>query len=170
MELAVKYSDHISAVIFWGVTDTESWRAPRYPLIFDGDYKAKPAYYSIMELADENIDIITTTTDPNATTTTTVPTTTTTVEETTTTSANTDTETTTTAPDTDIVYGDSNGDDIISVADPTLIMQSIANPNEYVVKNTAAADVVGNDGVTSQDALAIQQYLAAPDDNPLPVK
>ena len=36
-------------VIFWGVTDDNSWRAPQNPLIFDSEFKAKPAYYSIIE-------------------------------------------------------------------------------------------------------------------------
>ena len=76
----------------------------------------------------------------------------------------------TTEPDTDYVAGDANGDDIISIADPTLIMQAAANPNDYTVKNKKAADVIGGgDGVTSGDALAIQKYLANSEENPLPV-
>lgn len=38
----------ITAIIFWGVTDRTSWLGG-YPLLFDGNYKAKPAYYSIIE-------------------------------------------------------------------------------------------------------------------------
>lgn len=38
---------NISAVIFWGVTDRTSWLSG-YPLLFDGNYKAKPAFYSII--------------------------------------------------------------------------------------------------------------------------
>ncbi|MBR3023318.1 MAG: endo-1,4-beta-xylanase [Oscillospiraceae bacterium] len=49
MNVAEKYKDNISAVIFWGVTDDNSWRAPQNPLIFDSEFKAKPAYYSIIE-------------------------------------------------------------------------------------------------------------------------
>ena len=69
---------------------------------------------------------------------------------------------TTTGSD-DIVYGDANGDDFVSVADATLIMQSIANPTDYSIdeKNKAAADCQGGgDGITSGDALAIQKFLA----------
>nr|WP_302597057.1 endo-1,4-beta-xylanase [uncultured Cellulosilyticum sp.] len=47
MELK-KGGANISAVVFWGVTDTTSWLGG-YPLLFDGEYKAKPAYYSIIE-------------------------------------------------------------------------------------------------------------------------
>lgn len=39
---------NITEVIFWGVTDRTSWLGG-YPLLFDGNYQAKPAYYSIIE-------------------------------------------------------------------------------------------------------------------------
>ncbi len=39
---------NITTVIFWGVTDRTSWLGG-YPLLFDGDYKAKPAFFSIIE-------------------------------------------------------------------------------------------------------------------------
>lgn len=39
---------NITNVIFWGVTDRTSWLGG-YPLLFDTDYKAKPAYYSVIE-------------------------------------------------------------------------------------------------------------------------
>lgn len=45
----VEYKDNISAVILWGITDDGSWRADRCPLLFDAEYKAKPAYYSIID-------------------------------------------------------------------------------------------------------------------------
>ena len=43
------HKDNISALIWWGITDDVSWRAKQYPLLFDKDYKAKPAYYTIMD-------------------------------------------------------------------------------------------------------------------------
>ena len=43
------HKDNVSAVVVWGVTDDGSWRANKYPLLFDADYKAKPAFYSIVE-------------------------------------------------------------------------------------------------------------------------
>lgn len=43
------HKDNISAVVVWGVTDDNSWRANKSPLLFDADYKAKPAFYSIIE-------------------------------------------------------------------------------------------------------------------------
>lgn len=39
---------NITAIVFWGVTDTTSWLGG-YPLLFDGEYKAKPAFYSIIK-------------------------------------------------------------------------------------------------------------------------
>lgn len=83
------------------------------------------------------------------------------------------TTTTTTEPDTTKAQatkrGDANDDGEVTVADPVLIMQSLSNPDIYGIgkpdgmneRGAANADVVGdNDGVTSSDALRIQQYLA----------
>ena len=75
------------------------------------------------------------------------------------------TGTTTGAPDDDILYGDANGDGDVTVADPTFIMQSAANPDEYSVKaeNKANADCENvGDGITPADALAIQKFLTDP--------
>ncbi len=61
----------------------------------------------------------------------------------------------------EIKYGDANVDGEINMADAVAIMQSIANPNKYVLSEEGAAnaDVIGNsDGVTNKDALAIQMY------------
>lgn len=49
LEICRKYSDHVSAVVLWGTTDDKSWRNTQYPLIFNGDFTAKPAYYSIID-------------------------------------------------------------------------------------------------------------------------
>ncbi|HHV28514.1 endo-1,4-beta-xylanase [Acetivibrio mesophilus] len=42
-----KEGANITALVFWGVTDSTSWLGG-YPLLFDGQYKAKPAFYSIV--------------------------------------------------------------------------------------------------------------------------
>ena len=69
----------------------------------------------------------------------------------------------TTGSTSGIVYGDANCDGFVSVADPTLIMQSIANPTDFTLdekgKNNADVNERG-DGVTSADALSIQKFLA----------
>ena len=49
MDAIVAHKDNISAVVFWGITDDISWRAKQQPLLFDSEYKAKPAFYSIIE-------------------------------------------------------------------------------------------------------------------------
>lgn len=70
----------------------------------------------------------------------------------------------------DVVWGDANCDEVVSMADAVLILQSIANADEFGVggknsnaiteKGTKNADVYQNGtGLTSQDALTIQKYL-----------
>ena len=49
MAAAYEHRDNISAVIFWGLSDDKSWRASGQPLLFDGNNKAKPAFYSVIE-------------------------------------------------------------------------------------------------------------------------
>ena len=49
MDACVEYSDSISAVVFWGTTDDKSWRSTKFPLLFNEDFTAKPAYYSIID-------------------------------------------------------------------------------------------------------------------------
>ncbi|MBE5988375.1 GH35 family endo-1,4-beta-xylanase [Lacrimispora xylanisolvens] len=44
-----QYSDVIERVTFWGYTDTRSWRSSSFPCLFDGDYKAKEAYYAVAD-------------------------------------------------------------------------------------------------------------------------
>lgn len=64
-------------------------------------------------------------------------------------------------PVSEVKYGDANVDGEINMADAVAIMQSIANPDKYVLsaEGSANADVTGDsDGVTNKDALAIQMY------------
>ncbi|MDE6730718.1 MAG: endo-1,4-beta-xylanase [Oscillospiraceae bacterium] len=49
MDAIVEHKDQISAVVLWGTTDDQSWRASKNPLLFNEDYSAKPAYYSIID-------------------------------------------------------------------------------------------------------------------------
>jgi endo-1,4-beta-xylanase len=41
--------ENLTAVVFWGTDDATSWRGDRKPLLFDGDFQAKPAYYGVIE-------------------------------------------------------------------------------------------------------------------------
>ncbi|MBP5579051.1 MAG: cellulase family glycosylhydrolase [Ruminococcus sp.] len=101
------------------------------------------------------------------TTTKTEPTTTTT-----TTSKTTVTSTTTVTTISDVSnrnFGDSNCDGTVDMGDAVLIMQALANPNKYGLNGTdpkhmteegaANADVEGGNGLSNNDAQAIQMYL-----------
>lgn len=47
-QLFSKYSDTIARVTFWGHIDTQSWRADRFPCIFNGDATPKLAAYAVL--------------------------------------------------------------------------------------------------------------------------
>ncbi|MDE5582853.1 MAG: endo-1,4-beta-xylanase [Ruminococcus sp.] len=49
MDTIVAQKDNISSVTFWGTTDDMSWRASKYPLLFNEDYTAKEAFYAIVD-------------------------------------------------------------------------------------------------------------------------
>ena len=49
-EVFMRHSDKIERVTFWGKADSQSWRGQGHPLLFDRDFNAKPAFYSIMSL------------------------------------------------------------------------------------------------------------------------
>lgn len=60
------------------------------------------------------------------------------------------------------LWGDSNEDDEVNLADAVLIMQALANPVKYKITGQGKlnADVDNNgDGVTSGDAFVIQKYV-----------
>ena len=48
-----KETNAITAIVLWGMIDSNSWRSDRAPLIFDKSYQAKPAYYSIVDGMEE---------------------------------------------------------------------------------------------------------------------
>jgi len=110
----------------------------------------------------------TTTTTETTTTTTTTTEETTTAEETTTTTTTTATEettttTTTTTAEQSTLIGDANVDGKVSVADAVAILQAVANKDKYSLKPQGAinADCYDpGDGVTANDALAIQKLDA----------
>lgn len=149
MDTIVAQKDNISAVVFWGTTDDQSWRASKYPLLFNEDYTAKPSFYSIIDGIESTGTTTTTTTTQTTSSTETTTTTTTTV-------------TTNPIPDGRKTYGDANTDGEVTISDAVLIMQALANSDEYQLTpyGEANADVVGNDGVTGNDALAIQMVVA----------
>jgi endo-1,4-beta-xylanase len=55
-KLFLKYKDKIDRVTFWGVNDGQSWLngwpirgRTNYPLLFDRNFKPKPAFYKVVE-------------------------------------------------------------------------------------------------------------------------
>ena len=61
-----------------------------------------------------------------------------------------------------VLYGDANCDGNVDLSDAVLIMQSLSNPSKYKLTEEGKknADVTGkNDGVTNNDALAIQKLM-----------
>ncbi|MDR2532697.1 MAG: endo-1,4-beta-xylanase [Oscillospiraceae bacterium] len=52
-EVFMRHSDSIERVTFWGKADTQSWRRQGNPLLFDGSFRAKPAFHSIMAVAPD---------------------------------------------------------------------------------------------------------------------
>ena len=54
--LFLKYKDKVARVTFWGVNDGQSWLngwpipgRTNYPLLFDREFKPKPAFYKVIE-------------------------------------------------------------------------------------------------------------------------
>ena len=65
--------------------------------------------------------------------------------------------------DRNILYGDANCDDIVTLADAVAILQTLGNPDKYKLSARGAknADCRNTgDGITANDALAIQMYDA----------
>ncbi len=154
-----------------GTSSKTNFVAPDGEVYFGYYYGAEDA------ISIDNIEVYydvptTTTTTTKTTTSTTTTTTTTTTTSTsksttskTTTSATTTststTTTTTTVPSKPEVtlWGDTNVDGKVNISDAVLIMQSIANPDEFSVEEQGKlnGDVVDNgNGLTNVDALAIQ--------------
>lgn len=132
MDVLVKYSDSISVVVFWGVTDDQSWRASRLPLLFDATFQAKPAYDAIVDGLEM----------PDITTTTTTGTTSTTGAYT--------------------LLGDVNCDGMFKVNDVILLNRFIAEDDGAAISDVglANADFDQNGEPNSEDATAMLMMLA----------
>jgi endo-1,4-beta-xylanase len=53
----IKHHNDVPLVTLWGVTDADSWlnmRGRNFPLLFDWDGKPKPAFYSVIKVAEES--------------------------------------------------------------------------------------------------------------------
>lgn len=139
MDAIVEYKDSVSAVVFWGTTDDKSWRASKYPLLFNEDFTAKPAYYSIVDGLEVPV-----TTTTSATTTT------------------SETTITTTDPQLDIIPGDVNGDRKLNGFDLSLMRQQLISfTTTTVVTDTefTALDMTQDGMFGTPDAVALLRFL-----------
>lgn len=157
-----KVSEDIEAYIADGKVELQKWWDASEKGEAEGDDTIDVEYTSI-QVVYEYTDG-----DAPATSTTTTAKTTTTTTTTVTTTASTETSSTTAKPE-NVVYGDANVDGNVSVADAVLIMQSIANPDKYGSKGSDKLHITAQgqinadcsnvgDGVTNNDALAIQKF------------
>jgi len=134
LDACVKHADGVSAVIFWGVTDDQSWRADRIPLLFDGTFQSKPAFAAITD------GLTMPPTEPTTEPTETEP-----------------TETTPTTPD-NAGCGDTNGDGEVSIVDVLVLVKNLLTGEALTEEGIKNADV-DNDGTpTSADALIILKF------------
>lgn len=51
----LKHCKQIELVAFWGVTDRDSWRRSGRPLLFDGEWKPKPAFDAVIAEAKKTM-------------------------------------------------------------------------------------------------------------------
>lgn len=143
MEACVEYADSISAVVFWGTTDDKSWRAAKYPLLFNEDFTAKPAFYSIVDGLEVPVTTTASTTDTETTTTTT---------------------TVTVELPNGILPGDLNGDHILNGFDLALMRQklwpdALTWSNALTEEELAAMDMTQDGMFGIPDVVALLKYL-----------
>ena len=145
MDAIVKYKDYISAVVFWGTTDDQSWRASQYPLLFDAKYQAKPCFDSIID------GIEYTTTASTATTKKTTNTTETTTETTASSEIGAPT-----------LRGDANCDNVVDVSDAVLLARFVAEESDANINEIGKlnADADGKKGLTGDDVITILRIIA----------
>jgi endo-1,4-beta-xylanase len=170
MDLAVKYSDSISAVIIWGTTDDQSWRSSRLPVLFNEDYTAKPCYYSIIDGLTDDTDTTDATTDPTVTeatedTSATEPseTTTETSESTTDTSESTsdteDTDDTTTPTGSTGILGDTDDSGEVNAVDVLTLKKYLLTMIDETQLDLTNADMDSSGNVDVVDLLLLKKVI-----------
>ena len=50
----LELSDYIHRVSLWGMSDNRSWRANGHPLLFDGNFDPKPAFWALLDLVENH--------------------------------------------------------------------------------------------------------------------
>ena len=141
LDVCMKYADNISAVVLWGTTDDKSWRAAKNPLVFNGDFTAKPAYYSIIDGLD--------------------------VPPTTESTENTEVTETTGATDStdDFMSGDVTGDKKINVFDSIALKRYLIDyfyndyATQFPIYKASASDVTGDGQISTADLVLLDKFL-----------
>ncbi len=141
MDACVEYADSISSVVVWGTTDDKSWRASRCPLLFNEDFTAKPAYYSIvdgLEVPDPTDPPETEPTEPS------------------------------TEPVIDFTPGDVNYDGAINSMDSVTLRRQILNRkdlsySEALLPVISPSDTDGNGYIEVADLVLLNQFLVGED-------
>ena len=54
MKILIAHADQFEAVQVWGLTDNMSWRTGQNPLLFDRNRNPKPAFFGVLEAAEES--------------------------------------------------------------------------------------------------------------------
>ena len=139
MDTIVEHKDEISAVVFWGTTDDMSWRASKYPLLFNEDYTAKPAFDAIVDGIE-------------------VPETSETTETETETETESVTEDTSDTP-SDILWGDADLSGAVDILDVIAINRAILGKDSLTPEQVKNADVNQNDVPDSVDSLSIMKLI-----------
>ena len=130
MDAIVECKDSISAVVFWGTTDDQSWRASRLPLLFNEDYTAKPCFYSIIDGIEYTTTASTATTPKTSDTTTTK----------------------TTGSEEAGLRGDVDENDEVDMVDAIALAKASAGIGEELsIKGRANADINNNGKIDSVD-------------------
>ena len=162
MDCIYAQKDKVSAVVVWGTTDDQSWRASKYPLLFNEDYTAKACFDSIVDgieydaskdnepVEEDPKDDPETDpkddpeTDPKD-------------------DPETDPKDDPEEPQTDenAALGDVNGDGEIDIMDVIAINKFLLGSMELTPAQKVAADVDKSDAVDSTDSLDILKYVVA---------
>lgn len=140
-DIYTDYADSISAVVIWGVTDDQSWRATRVPLLFDENFQAKPAYYSIVD----NVEPKVTTTTTTEITTDTTPAETTTITEPT------------------FRLGDVNLDGNVNVQDVVLLQKYLIRKETLTAEQAKPADSNSDGVINVIDLSSLKNWILSVD-------
>jgi len=143
MDAIVEHKDEISAVVIWGTTDDMSWRASKYPLLFNEDYTAKPAFDAIVD----GLEVPETSeTETQA-------------ESETETESESVTEDSSETSADDILWGDANSDGTVNILDVITLNKAILGKDSLTPEQIKNADVNQNDVPDSTDSLTILKLI-----------